>query len=744
LDPDTCYDFYLRADCTGTSEGFSYWTFPQTGTTQVAPPVCGGQYIDNGGVDGPYLPGTNSIVTICPAVGEIVVVTFTAFNTETNWDGLYVYDGGSTSSPLISSGNNPGNGNLTQPGAWWGSTIPGPFESTSPDGCLTFQFISDTSVQFDGFVADVTCIPAPTCPKPTAVQVGIPTNDSVDVSWTAVGPATQWTVYAIPCDDPAPVGGQPGGTTVTVPSATVEGLTESTCYSIYVIANCSETDFSNPTMPQDITTQVDPPVCGGIFYDDGGPNANYSPDSDSIVTICAENPGDAVQVVFTAFNTLANWDGFYVYDGDDTSAPPILSNNGPGFSNDLQAPGAFWGSTIPGPFESSNPEGCLTFHFYSENFGNNPGWEANVNCYPVTCPKPFGVTVLNTTVSSVEVDWTPVGPATTWEVLVLPASAPFPDASATGWQSTTAHPFTFQPLNSGTLYNVYVRSVCSDSDKSSWTYPTGFVTPITNDDCSGATVVPVNQSPVCVEFVSGTMIGATDSGVVNTCFGSSDDDVWFQFVATNPDHAISFLNINEDFPSLTFAIFTNGCEALELVECVDASEALINGLVPGQTYFIQAYSTFTPQNPYTFDLCITTLLPPIATSEMNTTYTPEQLIQDILIGGDCAVASNITTSTGTDFSSVNGIGYFEKNGSSFQFEEGIILSTGDVNLAPGPNLTTQGAGGFPAEWPGDTDLEAIILAATGEAMNSNNASIIEFDFVPITPQISFDFIFASE
>ncbi len=47
-------------------------------------------------------------------------------------------------------------------------------------------------------------------------------------------------------------------------------------------------------------------------------------------------------------------------------------------------------------------------------------------------------------------------------------------------------------------------------------------------------------------------------------------------------------------------------------------------------------------------------------------------------------------------------------------------------------------------WTGDTQLEAIVLAATGNPMNSKNATKLEFDFVPLVNTINFNFIFASE
>src|SRR5690606_5115189 len=124
------------------------------------------------------------------------------------------------------------------------------------------------------------------------------------------------------------------------------------------------------------------------------------------------------------------------------------------------------------------------------------------------------------------------------------------------------------------------------------------------------------------------------------------------------------------------------------------------------------------------------------------TYSVEELIEDVLINSPCAQVSNITWSTGTDFNSTNGIGYFQQAESDFFFEDGIILSTGNALLAPGPTATNdQGEGAF--NWPGDEDLSDILEA---EDLNSNtiNATIIEFDFTTQSDAISFNVVFASE
>jgi gliding motility-associated-like protein len=122
--------------------------------------------------------------------------------------------------------------------------------------------------------------------------------------------------------------------------------------------------------------------------------------------------------------------------------------------------------------------------------------------------------------------------------------------------------------------------------------------------------------------------------------------------------------------------------------------------------------------------------------QVDTGLSEEELIRDILVNSSCAETSNYTSYTGTDFG-VNGIGYFNSNGARFQYREGIILSTGNAADAVGPNNQIYTTGD--TDWPGDNDLRT----ATGTG-NLFNASYIQFDFVPSTNSISFNFLFASE
>ncbi len=124
--------------------------------------------------------------------------------------------------------------------------------------------------------------------------------------------------------------------------------------------------------------------------------------------------------------------------------------------------------------------------------------------------------------------------------------------------------------------------------------------------------------------------------------------------------------------------------------------------------------------------------------QVNDTYTAQQLVQNVLVGNStCANVSNFSV-TGDAFSGIqNSYGYFNAGTSNFPFSEGIVLSTGKAESAVGPNNSILSQGG--TNWPGDPDLELALGIS-----NSINATSLEFDFIPITNKISFDYIFSSE
>ena len=129
-----------------------------------------------------------------------------------------------------------------------------------------------------------------------------------------------------------------------------------------------------------------------------------------------------------------------------------------------------------------------------------------------------------------------------------------------------------------------------------------------------------------------------------------------------------------------------------------------------------------------------------------TTYTVPQLVENVLFGSQSStgtgIISNITWSTGTNFGSTNGIGHFTNTNTNLPINAGIILTTGSATATVGPNNTYQSYG----SWSGDTQLFNYINGlGIDPSLNSfNDATLIEFDFIPLINNMSFDFIFASE
>ena len=119
-------------------------------------------------------------------------------------------------------------------------------------------------------------------------------------------------------------------------------------------------------------------------------------------------------------------------------------------------------------------------------------------------------------------------------------------------------------------------------------------------------------------------------------------------------------------------------------------------------------------------------------------YSPQTLVEDILINSSCANVFNVSVSGGNFATGEKSFGYFDATGTTFPFQNGIILSTGKINNAPGPNSYLSDDGGSMG-WDGDSDLNTALGLS-----NTFNATILEFDFIPLGNKISFDYIFSSE
>ena len=118
------------------------------------------------------------------------------------------------------------------------------------------------------------------------------------------------------------------------------------------------------------------------------------------------------------------------------------------------------------------------------------------------------------------------------------------------------------------------------------------------------------------------------------------------------------------------------------------------------------------------------------------TQTPEQLINALIEG--CVEVSNISSTINGSVNGFSSYGFFEKGNSNFPFENGIVLSSGNVNSA-GNAQNTNALNEGDSSWQTDPDLE-IALGIN----NTLNATSIQFNFISATSSINFNYILASE
>ncbi len=124
----------------------------------------------------------------------------------------------------------------------------------------------------------------------------------------------------------------------------------------------------------------------------------------------------------------------------------------------------------------------------------------------------------------------------------------------------------------------------------------------------------------------------------------------------------------------------------------------------------------------------------------------DDLIREVLFSG-CEEITNLTVKSGAN-QGIKSYGYFEKGSSIFDFNNGIVLSTGNVSSIPAPfdnNMENKIGEGNEVtdQWGGDADLQAILNTQLGGNIQTYNSTSLEFNIVPLTDKISIDFIFGS-
>jgi hypothetical protein len=229
--------------------------------------ACDATFYDSGAADNDYSNGETLTLTILPETpGSLVSVTFNQFSTDPGFDLLTVYNGTSNlGTPVSSLGGNS-------------IAVPFTITSDSPDGALTFTFVSDFQVTSTGWSAQVTCVDnnvAPNCAvdfSPADNSTGVTSNPTI--SWSSGGgaPLNYDVYFGSDAQNLTLVEDNFLGTSYQ--PATL-GL-NTTYYWQFVPANnsgsatgCAVLQFSTTPNQEILMTTDTISACGSTFYDDG-------------------------------------------------------------------------------------------------------------------------------------------------------------------------------------------------------------------------------------------------------------------------------------------------------------------------------------------------------------------------------------------------------------------------------------------------------------------------------------------
>ncbi|GAB4134411.1 MAG: hypothetical protein Fur0041_07660 [Bacteroidia bacterium] len=136
----------------GYDDGYTdFWQAIEDKFSDCAVVPCSDTIWDMGGPNRNYYDSENFSYTISPANAAMVNLNFSQFDVELNYDTLWIYNGPSTSSPLI--------------GAYTGTNSPGTITSSGPH--LTLRFKSDNNTVRPGWSAIWNCIIDATPPVTT-------------------------------------------------------------------------------------------------------------------------------------------------------------------------------------------------------------------------------------------------------------------------------------------------------------------------------------------------------------------------------------------------------------------------------------------------------------------------------------------------------------------------------------------------------------------------------------------------
>ncbi|MDC0304148.1 hypothetical protein OAL15_03960, partial [Flavobacteriales bacterium] len=293
---------------------------------------CGNNIVftDHAGATTNYNSGANGYLVLENTAGSFIDLTGT-YDTETNWDNVYIFDGIGTGGTLLQTLT--GSGTIT------------PIAGT--DGqILTVAFVSDGSGTEPGFEFEAiysgTCLLCSGAPAVSAATIDRDAGCAVAASvLTATGVGTVNTSYQWQVSNDnfvADINDIVGATNATANVTTPPGAGV-TYYRL--LSTCDDdgaTSFSNTvTYTSQLCGAVDVPGSGSNtiscgtstwLYDDVGGATPYSNNVDGYTVIDAS--GGAIPSLYGYYDVETTWDEVNVYEGAGTTGTLLGSFDGTG------------------------------------------------------------------------------------------------------------------------------------------------------------------------------------------------------------------------------------------------------------------------------------------------------------------------------------------------------------------------------------------------------------------------------
>ena len=294
--------------------------------------------------------------------------------------------------------------------------------------------------------------------KPKNIQATELTPNSAVITWDAGAAETSWGVeYKKAADEEWTSLG-----TVTEKTVTLDALQNATQYEVRVKAIVPEGE-SNWATATFVTPGCDESDMGEVeyvltdTYGDGW------------------NGGGKLQVLYAGTNQVVQEITLPSGSGNNSLEGSFMLCYGVEY--DLVWVGGTY--TYENGFTLTAPDGSEIYVFQGTGSSSGPtltpGLLTTFTINPVTCPRPTAVAVDNIVYNGATVGWVPgTEEQDLFEVVCTTEATP---DNATPVQVNDPF-YTFTNLEENTTYNVFVRSICTEEDMSTWTKAVTFTTPL--------------------------------------------------------------------------------------------------------------------------------------------------------------------------------------------------------------------------------------------------------------------------